>query len=84
LLRYTRPKGLPHSSGVDQDTRVEDGGGVELRLGSTQRGGKGRGPLAIVRGAMVAADGVVVGDRATAVDQRLGDGGLDLVPLLSG
>ena len=31
---------------------------------------------------MVAADGVVVGDRAAAVDQRLGDGGLDLVPLL--
>src|ERR1700750_1305813 len=37
----------------------------------------------VVPGAVVAADGVVVGDRAAGVEDRLGDGGLDLVPLLA-
>ena len=57
-------------------------GRVELGLGGAQGGGEGGRALAVVPGAVVAADGVVVGDRAAGLDQRLGDGGLDLVPLL--
>ena len=63
-------------------TRVEDAGGVQLGLGRAQGGGERRRALAVIPGTVVAADRVVVGDRAAGVDQRLGDGRLDLVPLL--
>src|SRR6185312_3837460 len=72
----------PPGSGVEQDPWVEDAGRIELRLGRAESGGEGRRALAVVPGAMVATDRVVVGDRAAAAGQRLGDGGLDLVPLL--
>ena len=55
---------------------------VQLGLGGAQRGGERGRALAVVPGAVVAADRVVVGDRAAALDHRLGGGGLDLVPLL--
>ena len=67
---------------VDQHAWVQHACRVELGLGGAEGGGEGGRALAVVPGAVVAADGVVVGDRAAGVDQRLGDGGLDLVPLL--
>ncbi len=68
--------------GVEQHPGVENALRVELLLGGAQGRGEGVGPLAVVPGPVVAADGVVVGDRAAGIDQRVGDGGLDLVPLL--
>ena len=56
--------------------------GVELGLGGAQGGGEGCRALAVVPGAVIAADGVVMGDRAAGLDQRLGGRRLDLVPLL--
>src|SRR5215203_7359310 len=70
------------SGGVDQHAGVQHPGRIELGLGGAEGGGEWGRALAVVPGAVVAADGVVVGDRAASVDQRLGDGGLDLVPLL--
>src|SRR3954451_10933839 len=69
------------SNRIDEHARVEDCPRIELGLGGAEGGGEGGGALAVVPGAVVAADGVVVGDGAARVDDRLGDGGLDLVPL---
>ena len=80
--RVPRAAAVDAASGVDQDAGIEDPGRVELGLGGAQGGGEGGRALAVVPGAVVAADRVVVGDRAAALDQRLGDGRLDLVPLL--
>ena len=68
--------------GIDQHAGVEDAPRVELRLGGAQRRRERVRALAVVPGAVVAADRVVVGDRAAGVDHRVRDGGLDLVPLL--
>src|SRR6478672_12981412 len=70
------------SSRVDQHAGIQHSRWVQLGLGGAQGGSEGGRALAVVGGAVVAADGVVVGDRAAGVDQRFGDGGLDLVPLL--
>src|SRR6201994_3584944 len=72
----------PVGSGVQEDAWVEDAGRIELRLCRSQSGSEGRRTLPVVPGTVVAADRVMVGDRAAALDQRLRDGGLDLVPLL--
>ena len=61
---------------------IEHPGRVELGLGGAQGGGERGRALAVIPGPVIAADRVVVGDRAAAVDQRLGDRRLDLVPLL--
>src|SRR6201989_908122 len=78
---YRRPQ-RGARSGVEENARVQDRGRVELGLGGPQGGSEGGRALAVVPGAMVAADRVVMGDRAAALDQRLGHRGLDLVPLL--
>ena len=54
---------------------------VDGGLGAAQRGGERLGPLAVVPRAVVAADRVVVGDRAAGRDERIGDGLLDGPPL---
>src|SRR6266487_1975024 len=66
---------------IDQDARIERPGRVELRLHGPQPGGERLRALAVVPGSVIAADRVVVGDRAASVDHSVGDGGLDLVPL---
>src|ERR1700761_7552575 len=67
---YRRP---PRSarSGVEENARVQDRGGIELGLGGAQGGGEGGRALAVVPGAVIAADRMMVGDRAAALDQRL-------------
>ncbi len=69
----------PHPS--DQHAGVEDGGGVEFALGGAQGAGEGVGALAVVAGAVVAADGVMVRDRAAELVDGVHRGGLDLIPL---
>ena len=56
--------------------------GSTARLAAAQRLGERLRALAVVPGAVVAADRVVVGDRAAGGDHRVGGRGLDLVPLL--
>ena len=58
------PAGPPSDLLVDQDAGVEDPGGVDRGLGAAQRRREGLGALAVVPGPVVAADRVVVGDRA--------------------
>ena len=77
-----RPKDCRTPQGSIRTPGLRIAGRVELGLGGAQGGGEGGRALAVVPGAVVAADRVVVGDRAAALDQRLGDRGLDLVPLL--
>ena len=62
----TKRRGSATSAGsrVDEDAGVEDARRVERGLRGAQRAGEGLGALAVVPGAVVAADGVVVGDRA--------------------
>ena len=67
---------------ADQHAGVEDPGRVDRVLGRPQRRGERLGALAVVPGPVVAADGVVVGDRPARGDDRLRGGRLDLVPLL--
>ena len=55
---------------------------IERALGGAQRRGEQVRPLAVVPAAMVAADGVVMRDRAAGVDQRVARRGLDRPPLL--
>ena len=56
--------------------------GSTRRLGAAQRGGERLRTLAVVPRPVVAADRVVVGDRAAALDHRVRGGPLDLGPLL--
>ena len=59
----------------------KDGLWVQFALGGAQCGGKMRRALAVIPGAMVAADGVMV-DRPSGSQDRLRGGRLHLVPLL--
>ena len=68
---------------IEQHAGVQDAGRVERALGAARSArAKSVAALAVVPGAVVAADGVVVRDRAAEPDQRLARGRLDLVPLL--
>jgi hypothetical protein len=59
------------SGGIDQNAGVEHSGGIQLGLGRPQRGGERRRTLAIKPRTVVAANRVMVGDRAAALDHRL-------------
>src|SRR5215468_10514936 len=65
-----------------QDPRVHDPGGVEFGLRPAKRVGEQLRHLAQVPAAMVAPDGVVVGDGAAERRDRLCGRELDLIPLL--
>src|SRR5262249_20286002 len=67
---------------VDQHTRVQDAGRVECGFRRAQRRRERLGALAVVPGPVVAADRVVVRDRAAVAQERLARGALDLGPLL--
>lgn len=54
--------------------------GVEGVLGGAQGQGEGLGALEVVAGAVVAADGVVVGDAGPVAVQDVTRDGFDLVP----
>ncbi len=56
--------------------------GSSCSLAARSAVGEGVGALAVIPGPVVAADRVVVGDRAPGGDHGVGGGGLDLVPLL--
>jgi hypothetical protein len=53
---------------------------VEAVLGGSQRQREGFGVPEVVGGAVVAAHGVMVGDRGAVAMQDVGRGGLDVVP----
>ncbi len=55
--------------------------GSTAALAPRQRRREWLGPLAFVEGPVVAPDGMVVGDRAPGLNQRVGDRLLDLTPL---
>ena len=61
---------------------VQDAGRVERALRGAQRAGEAVGPLPVVPGAVIAADGVVMRDRAAVPQDRVRRRGLDLRPLL--
>src|SRR5215469_370863 len=66
---------------IDQDAGIEQALGVEGLLGGFERRAEERGALAIVPGAVVAADGVVMGDGAARGDDRIEARALDFLPL---
>ena len=55
--------------------------GSSSAFAARRASGEGVRALAVIPGPVIAADRVVVGDRAAGVDHRVGDGRLDLVPL---
>src|SRR5215475_4837809 len=67
---------------VKQDPWVHDPGGVEFGLCPAKRVGEQLRHLAQVPAAMVAPDGMVVGDCAAERRDRLRSRELDLIPLL--
>src|SRR3954447_6417213 len=69
-------------SDIDEHAGVQDPARVDRPLGAAERLRELIRSLAVVPGPVVTADGVVMGDGAAAVDHRLRDGRLDLVPLL--
>src|SRR2546421_3950671 len=69
-------------SRIDQHPRVERAARIDGRLRTAQRQRERIGPLTVIPGPVGAADGVMVGDRATGVDYRVGRRPLDLSPLL--
>src|SRR5271165_4829873 len=68
-------------SRVEQNTRIEQPMRIERVLCRTQRRSKEVGGFSIVPWPVIAADRVVVGDRAACVDQRVARGALDRPPL---
>src|SRR5262245_60238671 len=56
-------------SALDQHSRVQDAGGVDAALGGGEHAAEQLGCLGGVPRVVVAADGVVVGDRAAVCDQ---------------
>ncbi|GAA2777876.1 hypothetical protein XF35_43030 [Streptomyces platensis subsp. clarensis] len=65
---------------VDQDARVEGVVGVQGVLGGLEGQGEGVRALEVGGGAMVAAYGVVVGDRGPVAVEDVGGDRLDVVP----
>src|SRR6516165_6062600 len=85
LAMTTQPSSLTQSenaSGIDQDAGIEEALRIERRLRRLERRGEERRALAVVPGAMIASDGVVVRDGAARLDERVGGGVLDRLPLL--
>ena len=68
--------------GREQHAGVEDGAGVEGALRRRQRLAEELGPLGLVPGHVIAANGMVVGDRPAPLDQCVGGRPLDRPPLL--
>src|SRR4051794_30114135 len=66
----------------NKDARVEKTLWIDRGLGAAQRLGERVGSLAVVPGTVIAADGVVVGDRPAGSLERVGSRPLDRPPLL--
>ena len=66
---------------IDQHARIEQPGRVQRVLGRAQGRGERVRALRVVPRPVVAADAVVVRDRAARVEDRAAGGGLHLVPL---
>src|SRR3954454_173130 len=71
----------PRSGNGQQHAGVEDAGGIKRRLGSGECSGERLRPLAGVPTRVVAADGMVMRDRAAGGEDGLAGRRLDLVPL---
>ena len=67
--------------GIDQHARVEDAGGIDRALRRLQRDRERLGALPVVSAPVIAPDRVVVGDRPARIDERVGRGGFDRLPL---
>src|SRR5579863_4398512 len=85
--RSSRSSGPQHASlpdlaagRIDEDARIHDAGGVEGALRGSQRGAEEWRDLLLVAGPVVAADGVVVRDRAAERDADLVGRDLDVAP----
>src|ERR1700722_9217229 len=70
------------ASWIEEDAGVEDAFGIERAFDRLQGDGEAVGALAIVPGAMVAADGMVMSDGPAEAVELVGDGALDVIPLL--
>src|SRR5207249_2205143 len=80
--RTRAPRSHSTLARVDQHAGVQDARRVERRLGGGECGGEARRTLPVVPGPVVAADGVVVRDRAAEPQDGVGGGLLDGRPLL--
>src|SRR6202035_1159890 len=67
---------------IDQHAGMEQALRIDGVLCGSELGGEERRALVVVPGAVVAADGVVMGDRAAGLDQRTRGGALDRLPFL--
>ena len=70
-------------TGSQQDAGVENGVGVERALGCRQGIAEEGRTLGLVPRHVVAAHSMMVGDRASRLDQRVGSNPLDLLPLFN-
>src|SRR3954454_738707 len=72
---------VPRSASADQHSRVQHAVRVDSGLCREECPRERVGPLDVVPGTVVPADGVVMGDRAAGREDGLARGSLDLVPL---
>src|SRR5580704_12704187 len=69
-------------SGIDQNARVEHALRIEFSFHGTKCACEELRTLTVVPGPVIAADGVMMGDRAAGLDQRIARRVLDRLPLL--
>ena len=81
-LHSAQVRAWPSSYGSTSTPGLSVAPGSTARFARAKRLGELVGALPVVPRAMVAADGVVMGDRASGRQNRLGGRGLHLVPLL--
>src|ERR1700757_4981813 len=68
---------------IDQHPWIEHTRRIKLALGGAKRGRKQFRALAVVPGPVIAADGMMMGDRAASLDQRVACGIPDRLPLFN-